>query len=104
MQLDIRFGNKFVLRDRFDWDLMEPRLRPIDFATALCNQMIPFFRDEDHKEKAITAMANQILDQITAHIDKNTFFPRVRFCKKEEEIISNDQVCVNCDSILNNPD
>jgi hypothetical protein len=83
---------------------MEPRLRPIDFATALCNQMVPFFRDEDHKEKAITAMANQILDQITAHIDKNTFFPRVRFCKKEEEIISNDQVCVNCDSILNNPD
>lgn len=37
LQLDIKFGDKFVLRDRFDWDLMEPRLRPIDFASALCN-------------------------------------------------------------------
>jgi SNF5 / SMARCB1 / INI1 len=35
--LDVKFGDKFILRDRFDWDLMEPRLRPIDFATALCN-------------------------------------------------------------------
>jgi hypothetical protein len=32
LQIDIKFGDKFVLRDRFDWDLMEPRLRPIDFA------------------------------------------------------------------------
>ena len=39
-----------------------------------------------------------------AHIDKNTFFPRVRFCKKEEEIIANEQICLNCDSILSNPD
>jgi hypothetical protein len=62
------------------------------------------FRSEEHKQKTAIAISNSILDQITAHIDKNTFFPRVRFCKKEEEIISNDQLCVNCDSILNNPD
>lgn len=40
------------MRDRFDWDLMEPRLRPIDFATALCNQM-PFFKSDEEKEKTI---------------------------------------------------
>ena len=60
--MDIRFNDKFVLRDRFDWDLMEPRLRPIDFATALCNQLIPCFKDEEHKEKTIVAMSNTILD------------------------------------------
>lgn len=49
-------------------------------------------------------MSNSILDQIQAHIDKNTFFPRVRFGKKEEDIIANDQVCVNCDSLLQNSD
>lgn len=46
LQLDIRFRDKFILKDRFDWDLMEPRLRPKDFATALCEQLTFFKSDE----------------------------------------------------------
>jgi uncharacterized paraquat-inducible protein A len=42
-----------------------------------------------------------ILSQINEHIDKNTFFPRQRLNKKEEDIIAKQQVCVNCDSLLN---
>lgn len=92
-----------MLRDRFDWDMMEPRLRPIDFASALCSQL-PFFKSDEERQQTIESMSNSILDQITAHIDKNTFFPRVRFCRKEEETMATEQICVNCDSILTNPD
>jgi hypothetical protein len=59
--LDIRFGDKFVLRDRFDWDLSDPRLRPLDFATALVNSL-PFYKNDEEKAKAIEKMANSILD------------------------------------------
>ena len=55
--MDIKFGGKFVLRDRFDWELMEPRLRPIDFAAAMCNQM-PFFKSEEERAKTITSISN----------------------------------------------
>ena len=47
-------------------------------------------------------MQNSIIDQILIYIEKNTFFPRVRFCKREEEIIAEGQICVNCDSLLKN--
>lgn len=65
---------------------------------------MPFFKTQEEREKTIESISNNILDQIQAHIDKNTFFPRTRFGRKEEEILANDQVCVNCDSVLNNPD
>jgi hypothetical protein len=51
---------------------------------------MPFFKNEEERKLTADSIANQILDQITAHIDKNTFFPRIRFGRKEEEIISND--------------
>jgi hypothetical protein len=40
---------------------MEPRLRPIDFAQALCNQL-PFFKSEEEKNLTAQNMANSILD------------------------------------------
>ncbi len=48
----------------------------------------------------IDKLTESILSQIAGHIDKNTFFPRQRLNKKEEDIISKQQVCVNCDSLL----
>ena len=56
--------------------------------------------------ESIQRMTESILLQINDHIDKNTFFPRQRLNKKEEDIISKQQVCVNCDSMLsaNQPD
>ena len=48
----------------------------------------------------IEKLSESILGQIADHIDKYTFFPRQRLNKKEEDIISKQQVCVNCDSLL----
>jgi hypothetical protein len=38
------------------------------------------------------------------HIEKNTFFSRQRFGKKEEEMLNNDGFCINCQSKIINPD
>ena len=36
----------------------------------------------------IKRLTESILEQIQAHIDKNTYFPRQRLNKKEEDIIA----------------
>lgn len=33
--IDVTLARDFVLRDRFDWDLSQNQMRPIDFCTAL---------------------------------------------------------------------
>ena len=33
--IDVALARDFVLRDRFDWDLSQNQMRPIDFCTAL---------------------------------------------------------------------
>ena len=47
---------------------------------------------------------NQILDQLLDHIDKNTFFPRTRLIKKENEASSSNQLCPNCNTVIFDPD
>jgi len=47
---------------------------------------------QEEKEKEIKEMASSILDQIFGYIEKNTFFPRTRFSKREEEIIAEGHV------------
>lgn len=37
--IDVTLGKDFVLRDRFDWDLSQVSLRPVDFVTALVLQL-----------------------------------------------------------------
>ena len=119
--IDVTLGKDFVLRDRFDWDLSQVSLRPIDFVTALVTQLpdpaviqgddpIPLVKHSaehlshievsEKRLKLIENLTEQVLRQIADHIDKNTFFPRQRLNKKEEDIISKQQVCVNCDSML----
>ena len=120
--IDITLAKDFVLRDRFDWDLGKNTMRPIDFATALVLKLPdPSEIQEDEKpikivkhteghlshievsEKRLALiykLTESILEQIADHIDKNTFFPRQRLNKKEEDIISKQMVCVNCDSLL----
>jgi len=79
-----------VVRDHFDWDLNELHsLSPAIFAKTIGVELqLP----PDQKQAEITKMTNSILDQILAYIEKNTFFPRTRFSKKEEEIIAEGQV------------
>lgn len=59
------------------------RVRPIDFARELLSGYPPMYRDE----KRVKEIADKILDQLIAHVDKFTHFPRSRLNKKEEEII-----------------
>jgi len=47
----VRLGPDFVLRDRFDWDLNQTLLRPVDFATALVLQL-PTFPGETQIESS----------------------------------------------------
>ena len=54
----------------------------------------------EERMKLVDKLTESVLCQIANHIDKNTFFPRQRLNKKEEDIISKQQVCVNCDSLL----
>jgi hypothetical protein len=49
------------LRDRFDWDLTDTKLRPIDFATCLCEQL-NIFKNDDEKVNEIEKIKNSILD------------------------------------------
>ena len=81
------------MRDKFDWDLSDSKLRPIDFATCLVMELPePYpYRTKKIKHRAphlvhlelsegrmatIEKLTEQILSQINEHIDKNTFFPR----------------------------
>lgn len=121
IELDVSLGKDFTLRDRFDWDMSQNSLRPVDFATALVLQL-PMVNEgpnepkkqhyaphlshiylTERRQEWVKKVTDLILEQITSHIEKNTFFPRQRLNKKEEDIISKQQVCVNCDSILSGP-
>ena len=119
--LDVTLAKDFVLRDRFDWDLSQNQLRPVDFVTALVLRLpdpaeldgistgkkvkhfaehLAHIQVSEQRLSLIERLTETVLAQIADHIDKNTFFPRQRLNKKEEDIISKQQVCVNCDSLL----
>ena len=100
--MDIRVSEDLIIRDRFDWGLNELHsLSPAIFARILGERLnLP----TEIKEREIQRMADSILDQIFAYIEKNTFFPRTRFSKREEEIIAEGHICVNCNALLQNTD
>ena len=81
------------MRDKFDWDLSDSKLRPIDFATGLVMELpepypyrlkkikhtaphLSHLELSEGKMARIDRLTEQILSQINEHIDKNTFFPR----------------------------
>ena len=83
----------FVLRDKFDWDLSDSRLRPIDFVTCIVMQLpepyphrlkkvkhksahLSHLEISEGRMAVIEKLTEQVLSQINEHIDKNTFFPR----------------------------
>ncbi len=96
--MEIKLTDSITIRDRFDWDLNELiTLSPIVFATRLVEHL-----SVANKSKEIERISNSLLDQMLIYIDRNTFFPRVRFSKKQEEIINEGQICVNCFSLMKN--
>ena len=121
IEIDVAISKDFVLRDRFDWELGSGQGRPVDFATCLIMELPDFdpakkgpkkthyaphlthIKLSEAKMAAVKRLENEILRQINEHIDKNTFFPRQRLNKKEEDLVMKHQICVKCDSILTGP-
>ena len=95
VQVDVKLADDVILRDKFDWDLALVKIRPIDFATQLVAKL-PY----PDKPAAASQISNQILDQIDAHIQKHTHFPRQRLNKREEEMIQQQGICILCNSLL----
>ena len=103
--INVRVNKNVTVRDRFDWDLNDYKLRPVDFSSCLCESLPEsVWLNKEDKQRTIKEMTNSILAQLTQHIEKNTFFPRVRFAKKEEDLVNIQGLCLNCDSRLLNPD
>lgn len=42
------------------------------------------------------------MSQIMVHVEKNTNFTRMRLNRKEEDLVTNHSICINCESIMNN--
>lgn len=53
-------GSFFMLRDRFDWDISEVYMRPIDFARQLV-ESLGIYPSKAEKEKIISQIETSIL-------------------------------------------
>ena len=56
------------------------------------------------RDAVIKQISDSILLQIQSHIDKNTVFPRVRLNKHQEDLVTQQGICINCDSLLLHPE
>jgi ribosomal protein L40E len=103
LNVDIYINEDFIIRDIIDWDLNDEKRSPEKFANIIVNELSVIIEPEmiEFNKKNIR---EQILDQILEHIEKNTFFPRVKLFKKENDATQNTQLCINCNSIIYNPE
>lgn len=103
IKVDMLLKNDLNIRDRFEWDLNDEKKSPEIFARNLVSGLEELI-DADLIEYNYTSIKNQIYDQLLEHVEKNTFFPRLRLIKKENEAASNNQLCMNCNTIIYNQD
>jgi ribosomal protein L40E len=103
INVDVYLNENFIVRDQIDWDLYEEKKSPELFANVFVNELSEII-DQDMIEYNKRNIREQILDQLLEHIEKNTFFPRVKLIKKENEATQNSQLCINCNSIIFNPE
>jgi predicted Zn-ribbon and HTH transcriptional regulator len=100
---DILINEKLQVKDRIDWDLVEENRSPEIFANKLVDKLEGII-DKNLIDYNKNNIKNQILDQLLDHIEKNTFFPRLRLIKKENEASQNTQLCMNCNTVIYNPE
>lgn len=93
----MKIDQDMIFRDRFDWDLNEISVRPQDFARKLLSG---YKHNYSNFEAAVRTLSNQILDQIDAHTQKHTHFPRSRLNGAEQDLIKSHGICINCNSLL----
>lgn len=101
LNVDILINHSLQVRERIEWDLVEESKSPEIFAEKLVNSLTHII-SSDLVEFNKKNIKNQILDQLLDHIDKNTFFPRLRLIKKENEASQNNQLCMNCNTVIFN--
>lgn len=98
VSFSIMLNDKLIIRERIDWDLNEETKCPTTFATNFVYSIKDII-DDGLIEYNIRNIKNQILDGLLEHIEKNTFIPKLRLAKKENE---NNQTCLNCESVIFN--
>jgi hypothetical protein len=103
VKVDILLRANFNVREYVDWDLADEKRMPRQYAENLVEQLREIIEPELVEYNKV-AIKNQILDQLLEHVDKNTFFPRLRLIKKESESVMSSQLCPNCNTLIYNPD
>ena len=73
-------------------------MRPLDFAKELVENLNIYSKDV--AEETVRKIEGSILSQIITHIEKNTTFTRIRLNRREEDLVTNQLICINCDSAL----
>jgi hypothetical protein len=103
VKVDILMKPNFNVREYIDWDLTDEKKSPKLFAENFVNALKDLI-DPELLESNKISVRNQILDQLLEHVDKNTFFPRLRLIKKESESATSNLLCPNCNTLIYNPD
>jgi RNA polymerase subunit RPABC4/transcription elongation factor Spt4 len=102
LKIDILIKRDFSIREYVDWDLNDEKRTPKLFVDNILKQLNDII-EPNLIEYNKVSIKNQILDQLLEHVDKNTFFPRLKLIKKEGET-SNSPMCPNCNTLINNTD
>ena len=98
VSISIMLNDKLIIKEKIDWDLQDEKKSPSTFAENFVENLKDII-DPTLIEYNITNIKNQILDGLLEHIEKNTYFPRLRLAKKENE---KNQICLNCESVIFN--
>ena len=91
IKLSIFIRDNLIIKEIIDWDLSDVKKDPEIFAKVFCKELKSII-DPDLFEFNVKNIRNEILNQLLEHVDKNTFFPRLRLIKKENEANTNNQV------------
>jgi ribosomal protein L40E len=98
--IQILLQDKLLIKERIDWDLNDEKKSPEKFATKIVEELKDII-DPDLKDYNLRNIKNQILDGLLEQIDMHTFLPKLKLIKKENEVVNN-QVCLNCGTVIHN--
>ena len=98
IKLNIHLNDNLIIKEVIDWDLSDVHKDPEIFAQIFCKELKDII-DPTLYEYNVKNIRNEILNQLLEHVDKNTFFPRLRLIKKENEANTNNHVNI---FLLNN--
>lgn len=103
LKIDIVLDNNVIIRERLDWDLNDHKKSPEIFAQILVENLSSIIGAE-LLEFNLTSIRNQIMDQLLEHIDKNTYLPKMKPMKKDNDFNPSNQLCPNCNTTIYNSD